>query len=179
MQQDPQEIQNSNQAVAVASCADSSVPPVRITHRMIGVSHVFESPDLEGLYVGDADLAQAFDLILTGVRVLTFAIRNLDIDWTLDVSFAEVKNRIANKPVHAAATSSFGAWLIANAGTLPKDFDFDSAADSETDKNSRFRTILTPEDAELVISMIENPPEPAEALVKAMMLSNSRVTKSN
>lgn len=74
--------------------------------------------------------------------------------------------------LQSSTPASFGAWLTENEGTLPVDFEFDADTVDETAKNSRFRTILTPEDAEAVLSMLENPPEPTEALVDAMRVQD-------
>ncbi|MFN8702146.1 MAG: hypothetical protein ACK5X0_08485 [Rhodospirillales bacterium] len=86
--------------VAIVSRA-GDVPPatIRITYQKVGPSHVFESPDLEGLYVGDVSLAEAFALVIPGVKALTRAIWRSDVDYKLDVTLAEFKRRIAGEGV--------------------------------------------------------------------------------
>ena len=86
--------------VAIVSRA-GDVPPatIRITYQMVGPSHVFESPDLEGLYVGDVSLAEAFALVIPGVKALTRAIWKSDVDYKLDVTLDEFKRRITGEGV--------------------------------------------------------------------------------
>ncbi len=74
-------------------------PPVsvRILYKRAGMSHIFYSPDLPGLHVGDIDLRKAFGLIVEAVSGLVEVKYNKQLDYSTDMSFEQFEQNLRPK----------------------------------------------------------------------------------
>ena len=67
---------------------------VRIFHSRAGQEHVFTSPDIPGLFLGNADIRAAFDLVPDAVESLVLACHGVAVSYKPEMSFEEFQTRI-------------------------------------------------------------------------------------
>lgn len=67
---------------------------VRIWHKQVGASHIFTSPDLPGLHIGDPELRRAFDMISPAVSLLVEAIYGVEEEYVPDTSFENLEETL-------------------------------------------------------------------------------------
>ncbi len=71
-------------------------PPetVQVLYKRAGQTHVFTSPDLNGLHIGNSDLEAAFKLIVDAISALVEADTGATTAYKFDMSFEEFETSI-------------------------------------------------------------------------------------
>ncbi|NYZ16741.1 hypothetical protein HL658_29700 [Azospirillum sp. RWY-5-1] len=76
---------------------------ISVYYRMVGPVHVFTSPELRGLHIGNEDLAEAFRLIPVAVSGLLEIKTGVHAVYEPDVSFAEFEEHLNDLDADALA----------------------------------------------------------------------------
>lgn len=67
---------------------------VSVYYRRVGEAHIFTSPDLRGLHVGDSDLRDAFESIVDAVSGLVFLTFGVDTGYAPDITFEKFSRQL-------------------------------------------------------------------------------------